>query len=85
MGGIKVEKKDGTTEDFDRSKVKNGILNSGASEDQAENITGQVEAWAATAATNGIVKAADIKSKVLELLGGMNPTAASTFENYQKS
>ena len=84
MGGIKVQKKDGSTEDFDRAKVKNGILSSGATEEQAENITMQIEQWAPEAAVNGVIKALDIKIKLLELLGGINPTAKSTFESYKK-
>jgi transcriptional regulator NrdR family protein len=84
MGNLKVLKKDGSMEDFDRSKIKNGILSSGATEEQAENITGQIENWAPMAASNGVVKALDIKIKLLELLGGVNPTAKTTFENYRK-
>ncbi|MCX6704005.1 MAG: ATP cone domain-containing protein [Candidatus Woesebacteria bacterium] len=84
MGNLKVQKKDGSTEDFDRSKVKNGILSSDATEEQAESITVQIENWAPTAASNGIIKALDIKTKLLELLGGINPAAKTTFENYKK-
>ena len=84
MGNLKVQKKDGSAEDFDRSKVKNGILSSGATEEQAESITVQIESWAPTAASNGIIKALDIKTKLLELLGGINPAAKTTFENFKK-
>lgn len=84
MGGIKVQKKDGSTEDFMRDKVKNGILASGATEEQAENITAQIESWAPTAATNGTISALDIRTKVLDILGGINPAAKTTFENYRK-
>ncbi|OGM17657.1 hypothetical protein A2V56_04660 [Candidatus Woesebacteria bacterium RBG_19FT_COMBO_42_9] len=84
MGNLKVQKKDGSTEDFDRSKVKNGILSSGATEEQAESITVQIESWASTAASNGVIKALDIKTKLLELLGGVNPVAKTSFENYKK-
>lgn len=85
MGNLKVQKKDGSLEDFDRSKVKNGILSSGAPEEQAENITMQIENWAPSAATNGVIRALDIKIKLLELLGEINPEAKATFENYKKS
>ena len=84
MGNLKVQKKDGSTEDFDRAKVKNGILSSGATEEQAESATVQIENWAPTAASNGVIKALDIKVKLLELLGGVNPVAKTTFENYKK-
>ncbi len=84
MGNLKVQKKDGSTEDFDRAKVKNGILSSGATEEQAESVAMQIENWAPTAASNGVIKALDIKTKLLELLGGLNPEAKATFENYKK-
>jgi transcriptional regulator NrdR family protein len=85
MGNLKVQKKDGSLEDFDRSKVKNGILSSGAAEEQAENITRQIENWLPSAAPNGVVRALDIKTKLLDLLGEVNPEAKATFENYKKS
>jgi transcriptional regulator NrdR family protein len=85
MGNLKVQKKDGSTEDFDRAKVKNGILASGATEEQAESITIQIESWAPGAAANGVVSALDIKTKLLELLGGINPAAKATFENFKKA
>ncbi|HUC94907.1 MAG TPA: ATP cone domain-containing protein [Candidatus Saccharimonadales bacterium] len=85
MGNLKVQKKDGTVEDFDRSKIKNGILSSGAPEDQAENVTAQIENWATTAAVDGVIKALDIKMKLLELLDEINPAAKATFENYKKA
>lgn len=84
MGNLKVQKKDGSTEGFDRMKIKNGIISSGAAEEQAESITVQIENWAPTAASNGVIKALDIKTKLLELLGGVNPVAKTTFENYKK-
>jgi len=84
MGNLKVQKKDGSTEDFDRSKIKNGILSSGATEEQAESITAQIESWAPTAAMNGVIKALDIKLKLLDVLGGVNPAAKASFENFKK-
>lgn len=81
---MKVQKKDGVIEDFDRNKIVNGIVKSGGTSEQAENIAGQIETWANTAAVNGIIRALDIKSKLLELLGAVNPVAKANFENYQK-
>jgi transcriptional regulator NrdR family protein len=81
---LQVQKKDGRMEAFDRSKILNGLIKSGASATEAENITSQVESWAQTAAVNNVVKTVDIKAKVLELLRGVNPTAAASFEAYRK-
>ena len=82
---IKVRKKDGRLEDFDRNKVTGGIAKSGATPEQVENIARQVEAWIQGAATDGVVDSNSIKGKVLELLRPANPEAAKTFEAYKKS
>jgi len=84
MGNLKVQKKDGSMEDFDRAKIKNGILSSGATEQEAEGITAQIENWAPTVASNGVIRALDIKTKLLDLLSGVNPVAKTTFETYKK-
>jgi len=82
--GLQVRKKDGRLEPFDRDKVKNGMLKSGASDAEAETVTGQVETWAQGVAQDGIVDTLEIRAKVLEILRGVNPGAAAAFEAYQK-
>jgi len=81
---LQVQKKDGRLEPFDRNRIKNGLIKSGASEAEAESITSQVENWAPTMAMNNTVKTADIRTKVLELLKAVNPTAGAAFEAYRK-
>ncbi|MFZ5365950.1 MAG: ATP cone domain-containing protein [Patescibacteria group bacterium] len=81
---LQVQKKDGSLEPFDRNKISAGLLKSGASAAEAESITVQVESWAQGAAQNGIIHSLEIRNKVLELLRGVNPTAAAAFESYQK-
>jgi len=81
---VKVQKKDGRLEDFDRNKVINGVIKSGATPEEAEEVTRQVEGWLVTAATSGVVSSIAIRSKVLEVLQVLNPTAAASFESYQK-
>lgn len=76
---------DGRVEDFDRNKIVNGVIKSGAPQDQAESIAAQIETWAQGAATDGIIKARDIRNKVLEALRSLNPEAASSFETYKKT
>jgi len=81
---IKVEKKDGRLEDFDRNKIKNGVIKSGVNPEQAETIAAQVETWAQGAAVDGVIKSSAIRDKVLELLGTINPKVASDFAAYKK-
>jgi len=80
---VKVQKKDGRMEDFDRNKVLNGVVKSGATLEQAEEVVRQVEAWLSTV-TSGVVSSMGIRTKVLEVLRSLNPTAAAAFENYRK-
>lgn len=82
---IKVQKKDGRLEDFDRNKVSQGIIKSGGMPDQAENIAAQVETWAQTTAVNGVIGTGEIRNKVLELLRAVNPEVAAGFEAYRKA
>lgn len=82
---IKVRKKDGRLEDFDRNKITDGIIKSGATQEQVENIARQVETWIQDAATNGVVDSNSIKGKVLELLRPANREAADKFEAYKKN
>lgn len=80
----KVQKKDGRIEDFDRSKVLNGVVKSGASFDEAEIVTSGIEQWLPTVAKEGVITTTEIRTKVLEILREVNPQAAKNFENYQK-
>ncbi len=81
---MQVKKKDGRLEDFDRGKISRGIVASGASQETADAIATEVENWAAGAATDETIAAAEIRNKVLELLRAQDPAAATNFEQYQK-
>ncbi len=81
---LQVQKKDGTLQPFDRSKISAGVIRSGATPEESENVTAQVEAWAQGAAQNGVIGSTELRAKVLEVLLGVNPTAAAAFESYQK-
>ena len=82
---VQVKKKDGQLEAFDRSKIINGLVKSGASSEEAESIASQIETWAQAAAADGVVDSSDIKIKLLELLEIANPEAATSFRAYKKT
>lgn len=81
---LKVEKRDGRTEEFDRIKIVNGIVKSGATPEQAEVITTEIEKWAQGVAVDGVVKTSYIRAKVLEHLRTASPEAANNFAAYKK-
>jgi transcriptional regulator NrdR family protein len=80
----KVLKKDGTIQDFDWKKVILGIVNSGASQEEADKVASQVELWLSTVAEDGMIKSYDLHMKVIDVLRGVNQEAAKRFEQYKK-
>ena len=80
----KVQKKDGTLEEFDKNKILNGVVSAGASSEDAQKILEGIEAWLPKAAVNGVVKSVDIRTKGLEILDIVNPEVAKGFRSYQK-
>ncbi|OGM33738.1 hypothetical protein A3D01_06400 [Candidatus Woesebacteria bacterium RIFCSPHIGHO2_02_FULL_39_13] len=80
----KVEKKDGTLEDFDRGKIINGAARAGASPEEAEKIADAIETWLPTAAKDNVVNSMVIRTKGLEVFRSLNPEAAAKFESYKK-
>ena len=80
----KVLKKDGTIQDFDWNKVTAGIVNSGATPEQAEKVAASVELWLSSVAEDGVIKSYDLHVKVLETLRVINSAAAQKFENFKK-
>lgn len=81
---FKVQKKDGSLQDFDRNKIVNGIIKAGGSSQEAETVAAQIEAWLSTVAVNGVVNSLDIRTKGLEILKTVNPAVATAYELYQK-
>jgi transcriptional regulator NrdR family protein len=81
---LQVQKKDGRLQPFEKEKVAAGLIRSGASVEEAENVASQVEAWAQTNAANGVVNSLDLRAKVLEVLKTVNANVATAFESYQK-
>lgn len=82
---FKVQKRDGSLQDYDRAKIISGLVRSSSTPEEAEKIVVEVETWLPTVAVEGIVSSLDIRSKVLEILRTVNPSAVENFENYQKA
>ena len=81
---FKVQKKDGTLEDFDRSKVVNGVIKAGGTPEDAEKVAAEIEVWLPTAAVDNVVQSSALRVKGLEILQTVNPVVAATFETYKK-
>lgn len=79
----KVQKKDGTLEDFDRSKIVNGLVKAGASTEEAEKVAAEIDTWLPTAAADGVVNSLDIRVKGLDVLKLVNPEVAAKYDGFQ--
>jgi len=80
-----VQKKNGSSVDFDRNKIVTGILKAGGTQENAQKIAADVEVWLPTIIVNNVVKFSDLRGKVIGELRTVNPTAAANFESYRKT
>jgi len=85
MAELKIRKRDGRTQDFNRDKIVVSIAKAGGTTEQAEEIAVEVENWASNISPDGIVTSRQIREKTLELLRLVNPEAAESFEEYYKA
>lgn len=81
----KVQKRDGGLEDFEDGKIIDGVTSAGGSNEDAQSVLSGIQSWLPGAAKDGVVNAADIRTKVIELLGQVNPEATKNFEAYRKT
>ena len=81
---LKVQKRDGSLQDFDRRKVIVGALKAGATNGEAEKLADEIESWLASASVYGVIKSQAIRTKGLQLLKTINPTVGASFEFYHK-
>lgn len=81
---LQVRKRDGSLEEFDRGKIYRGVVAAGLSEERAESLSSEVEAWAEAAAEDEVISSLEIGGKVLELLREWDPGVATRFEEYRK-
>lgn len=81
---IRVEKKDGTTQDWELHKVVNSLAACGVPASETENIGPLIESWVTRNTQNQTIKSEKIRAKVVELLKVIYPQAASAYESYKK-
>ena len=81
---VKVEKKDGNAEDFEKKKLLLSLIRAGAPPDQAERILLNIEAWL-NSQEQEIIKSSEIRMRVANILKRINPEAARSYKMYRKS
>ena len=85
MAELRVLKTTGKIEDFQCTKIINGILKAGGTSDQAEEISHKITDWIVQQRSPKPTKTTEIREKVLQLLKEVNPQAGETFVNYRKT
>lgn len=85
MAEIKVKKRNGSLQEFDRNKIESSIAKAGGTPEEAGRVSVEVESWVPSAAVDGVISSLQIREKVLELLRTPNPEVAKTFEEYRKA
>ncbi len=80
---IQVKKKDGQLEDFNFLKIYRSVMAAGLPEDRANTVTNQVQDWAES--MGDVVSTMEIKAKVIELLGDIDPDVAQNYKTYKKT
>ena len=81
---VKIQKRDGRTEDYERKKLLLSLIRSDSPPDQAERILSNIESWLTTQ-EGEIIKSSEIKTKILDILKRINPQAARVYKTYRKS
>ncbi|MFW6143745.1 MAG: ATP cone domain-containing protein [Patescibacteria group bacterium] len=84
MIDIKVKKKDGSLEDFDRTKIKSSVTAAGLAEEQAEILAAETEIWVYENSGNEEISSSQIREKVIELLEEQDSTVAASYKTYEK-
>ena len=79
---LKVQKKGGRIEDFDKSKIVNVLERVGVGPDEAKKVADQVEVWAQAAAAGGAISTSAIRGKVLALI---SPKAVKAYEEFERT
>ena len=81
---IKVIKKDGSLEDFEKAKIERVTTAAGLSQEQAKKLADDIEKWAETYGKNQITTL-QIRDQVLRELNNLNQFAANAFVWYEKT
>ncbi|MDD3531754.1 MAG: ATP cone domain-containing protein [Candidatus Shapirobacteria bacterium] len=84
MKKVKIQKKDGRIEDFDKEKLERSVFSAGATKGQSQLVTQEVEEWLYNVALEEIVNTQEIRNKIIGSLTEKNPRAAKSYQEYQK-
>lgn len=85
MSDLKVQKKDGSSEDFSYDKLVASIGKTGVDSVKSEVIAKSIESWILDTAKDGLISSSAIRDKLIEELMKVDTAAAENYRNYKKS
>ncbi|OGM16026.1 hypothetical protein A2V56_01450 [Candidatus Woesebacteria bacterium RBG_19FT_COMBO_42_9] len=83
-GVLQIQKKDGSSQDYDRRKLLTSLIRAQATPEQAMRVATDIETWLVSQNIQ-VVKSDDIKARIMEDLNKINPDAAHAYEVYKKA
>jgi transcriptional regulator NrdR family protein len=84
MQDLQVEKREGGTEPWSKEKVINSVAKAGLSVEVAEHLEFLVEFWARRNAKDRKISSTEVRDKVIDLLGSIDPMVSEAYGSYKK-
>ena len=84
MRVLQIQKKDGSSQDYDRRKLLTSLIRAQATPEQAMRVATDIETWLVSLNVQ-VVKSEEIKARIVEDLNKVNPDAAHAYEVYKKA
>jgi len=81
---LQIQKKDGSSQDYDRRKLLTSLIRAQATPEQAMRVATDIESWLVSLNVQ-VVKSEEIKARIVEDLNKINPDAAHAYEVYKKA
>jgi len=79
-----VRKRDSSLEEYDRNKIIASIMHAGGTREEADKVASEIDTWLPNVSVNSVIDSADIRTKILGLLGIINPVACNDYAGYVK-
>lgn len=81
---IRVVKKSGRIEHFDKNKVRNSLLKAGATDKEANEVIKSITNWVRKSARFGVITSKEIEGKLIELMETRNQKATISFLKFAR-
>ena len=84
MQDVKVQKRDGSSEDYSYDKLLASMTKAGVPLDQAEPLAKDVETWLMEKSKEGSVTSIEVRDKVYQSMKDSFPAEADVYQAFKK-